>query len=254
MVDPVAPAAGLAGEPPRILVITAHGADFCSRGGGTLAKYVRAGSPVRIVALTLGERGESAAFWKAHPDATIEEAKQTRRREAEAAAAIVGAEIRFLDWDDYPLYVAKERLLAVTDQIREARPDILLTHWSGDPFNQDHEVASATAIRACSVAAAAGQRLAHPPARYPKVFLLEPSVPLTEFEGFNPDTYVDISETFEQKLRALREFHSQPDLPDNYTLYARKRALQARALSGNPRIEYAEAFKRYRPRVAEWLD
>ena len=44
------------GNAPRVLVFSAHAADFCSRAGGTLAKYARRGSAVRVVDLTFGER------------------------------------------------------------------------------------------------------------------------------------------------------------------------------------------------------
>jgi len=46
-------------ERPRVMVFSAHAADFCSRAGGTILNYVRAGSKVRVIDLTYGERGES---------------------------------------------------------------------------------------------------------------------------------------------------------------------------------------------------
>jgi len=243
-----------ADRPPRVLAFSAHAADFCSRSGGTLAKYARRGSAVRVVALTFGERGESGELWQAHPELSVEEVKTIRRQEAEAAAQALGAEIRFLDWDDYPLFIDKGRLLQLVDQVREARPDLVLTHWPYDPFNQDHQVTAEAVIRACSCAGAAGLKLAHPPARYPALFFFEPTVPLTEAERFDPDTYIDVTETFAQKMQALAEFRAQPQLSGWYTRYGEQRAMQARTLSGRAGIQYAEAFKRYRPRVADWLE
>ena len=38
-------------QPKRVLVVSAHAADFCSRAGGTIAKYVNAGHVVRILSL-----------------------------------------------------------------------------------------------------------------------------------------------------------------------------------------------------------
>lgn len=49
-------------NPNVILVFSAHTADFCSRAGGTLAKYVRKGDKVHVTDLTYGERGESSAY------------------------------------------------------------------------------------------------------------------------------------------------------------------------------------------------
>src|ERR1035437_10886499 len=47
-------------SPPRILAVSAHPADFCSRAGGTLIKHVAAGSKVKVIWLTQGESDESA--------------------------------------------------------------------------------------------------------------------------------------------------------------------------------------------------
>ncbi len=42
-------------NPNVILVFSAYAADFCSRAGGTLAKYVRKGDEVHVTDLTYGE-------------------------------------------------------------------------------------------------------------------------------------------------------------------------------------------------------
>ncbi len=239
---------------PRVLVFSAHAADFCSRAGGTIAKYARRGSAVRVVDLTFGERGESGDLWREQPDLSVDQAKAIRQREAEAAARILGAEIRFLDWNDYPLFVDRERLLRLVDEIREWRPDILLTHWISDEFNQDHQYTAQAVVRACSCVGAPGLKTAHRPTRWPAVFFFESGVPQTEFNGYNPDTYVDVTEVFPVKLQALAELKAQPVLGDWYTQYGLRRGWQARGYSGNQAIQYAEGFRRYRPRVADWLD
>ena len=78
-------------------------------------------------------------------------------------------------------------------------------------------------------------------------------MPYTEFEEFRPDTYIDITAVFDQKLRAMQALESQPFLANWYTGYALQRAHQARTFSGNQNIRYAEAFARYRPMVPEFL-
>jgi 4-oxalomesaconate hydratase len=238
---------------PRVLAFSAHAADYCSRTGATLAKYARAGSPVRVVALTYGERGESGELWRARPDLTIDQVKAIRRTESEASAQALGVEIRFLDWNDYPLFIGEERLLALVDEIREFRPDIVLTHWRSDELNQDHQYTAEAVIRACSCANAAGQQRAHRPVRWPEVFFFESGVPQTEFNGFNPDTFVDVTDTFALKLEALARFKAQPVLQDWYRQYGERRGWQARSYSGRAAIKYAEGFVRYRPQVCDWL-
>jgi 4-oxalomesaconate hydratase len=58
---------------------------------------------VKILCMSYGERGESQFAWKkkgVHPGGSV---KAQRREEAEAAAALLGAEIEFMDAGDYPL-------------------------------------------------------------------------------------------------------------------------------------------------------
>lgn len=241
------------GDAPRVLAFSAHAADFCSRAGGTLAKYARNGSAVRVVDLTYGERGESGELWKAQPNLSVDEAKAIRRDEARAAAEVLGVDIHFLDWDDYPLFIDKERLLVLVEEIRAFRPGIVLTHWRHDELNQDHQYTSEAVIRACSCVGAPGIKLGHPPVRWPRLYFFEAGVPQTEFNGFNPDTFVDVSETFATKVEALKQLKSQPVLQDWYTNYGQRRGWQARTYSGNQSIQYAEGFVTYRPRVVDWL-
>ena len=43
----------------RVLVFSAHAADFCSRAGGAILRFLDAGSKVGIYDLTYGEKCES---------------------------------------------------------------------------------------------------------------------------------------------------------------------------------------------------
>src|SRR5207344_1064642 len=89
-------------EGTSILVVSAHAADFVWRSGGAIALYASRGVRARVLVLSYGERGESERLWR-EPGMTQERVKQTRRAEAERAADILGAEIRFFDAGDYPL-------------------------------------------------------------------------------------------------------------------------------------------------------
>ena len=80
----------------RILVFSAHCADFCSRAGGTIAKHARDGDEVRVVALTFGERSESGGLYADGARPTLADVKAVRREEAERASAVLGAGIEVL--------------------------------------------------------------------------------------------------------------------------------------------------------------
>src|ERR1019366_5672539 len=69
-------------SPPRILAVSAHPADFCSRAGGTLIKHVAAGSKAKVIWLTQGESDESAFLVQQHPGISVDEVRQVREKEA----------------------------------------------------------------------------------------------------------------------------------------------------------------------------
>lgn len=48
----------------RVLIISAHAADYVWRSGGTIANYINAGAAVSVVVLSCGVRGESNDLWK----------------------------------------------------------------------------------------------------------------------------------------------------------------------------------------------
>lgn len=232
----------------RLLVFSAHAADFCSRAGGTLAKYSRNGAKVKAVDLTFGERGESDFLWKKEGDKiTVDEAKSRRRAEALEAAKVLGVDVSFMNFDDYPLVIDKERILSIAEEIRKFRPNIVLTHWPNDPTNPDHETTAKLVLEACACAQATGLKTRSQACSYPKIFFFEPTVPTTEITGFKPTIYIDITDVFEIKMKALKKFESQPFLCEWYTLYAKRRGFEASFISKS--VIYAEAFAALYPFV-----
>lgn len=236
-----------------LLVFSAHAADFCSRSGGTIALYTQGGAQAHVVAFTFGERGESEGYWGRAGAHSLAGAKETRAREAEEAASLLGASIEFLNYDDYPLIIDRLRLEDLARIIQQRRSSIILTHWKADPYNVDHEVTTAAVVRATTMAALpgfdGGVGNAH---HVPHVFGFEPTVPRNDLTGFVPDTYVDIGAVFEQKSAAMRALRSQPKLVPWYTRWAEYRGMQATLWANRP-VQYAEAFHRYSASVADRL-
>ena len=87
-----------------MLVVSAHGADYCTRAGGTIAKYAKNGWKIHIIAATYGARGESGGYWERNQNGTETDCGDIRRRESQAAADFLGASIEFWGYADYPLY------------------------------------------------------------------------------------------------------------------------------------------------------
>lgn len=236
-----------------LLVVSAHVGDFAWRAGGAIALYASRGHTVNIVCLAYGERGESAGYWRMGMG--LDEVKTARRREAEKAAAVLGAEIRFLDADDYPLVETPELLDRLAAIYREIRPTVVLTHTERDPWNKDHEAAHRMALEARIIAQAAGYQGDGEPLGAPPVFLFEPHQ--TEYSEFMPDVLLDITEVWETKLAAMQCMEGQTHLWDYYTDVAKRRGVQAKRNSG-PNLglktdTMGEAYQRVYPQVASEL-
>jgi len=232
----------------RIIVFSAHAADFCSRSGGAVLRYTGSGAAVRVVCVTAGARGESPAAWRGKPGVQEEAVQVVRESEARAAAALLGAELECLGWPDNVLTMGESRLMRLTELMREFRPDIVLTHWYKDPCNPDHETLARAVIQACHYSELPGvlphvQPLPGPPA----LFFFEPTVPTTPMTEFAPDFFLDITGVFDAKVKALSALGTQADLPSLYKLYGEYRGHQARVLAGMRECRYAEAFKRFYP-------
>jgi 4-oxalomesaconate hydratase len=142
-------------EKDTVLVVSAHAADFVWRAGGAIALYASRGSRVRVLCLSYGERGESEKLW-IQPGMTLDEVKRARHREAERAAEVLGAEIRFFDAGDYPLTPSPELVEELVQEFRQFQPTVVLTHSLLDPYNGDHPTAARLTMDARVYAQAAG--------------------------------------------------------------------------------------------------
>ncbi|WP_147539247.1 PIG-L deacetylase family protein [Anaerotruncus rubiinfantis] len=231
-----------------MLVVSAHAADYCTRAGGTIARYIRDGWNVHIIALTYGSRGESGDYWRNTTGGTVEECSKIRHEESQAAADFLGAAIEFYAYNDYPLTMDEERIRLLTKRILEIRPELILTHWISDPLNLDHEITGKAVVRALSSAAQIGAFPDTPAHYFPNVYFFESTIPHSEFNEFRADTYIEIDDVYEIKMQAVAKFACQPHLGGYYTHFATHRGFQAKDWAKRG-IQYAEGFKRYLPYV-----
>jgi 4-oxalomesaconate hydratase len=219
----------------RIMAISAHPADFCSRSGGTLIKQILRGARVRVVWLTHGETDESSLLYEENPGISAAAVRRIRQEEAFACVGVMGAEGRMLGFGDGPLRMTEERLEMLAGEIAEFRPQLLLTHWKDELTYPTHLMASAAAVQAAMRVKGVND-----------IRFFEPNIGTAARVGFVPDHYVDISEVFPRKLEALQTLKAQPHLVELYTTCNRWRGIE----SG---CRYAEAFVRFAPGV-ERLD
>ncbi len=168
----------------------AHPDDLEICCGGTLAKLTRKGYRVAMITLTraeLGTRGNS----------------DTRAQEFAEAARILGVEEhRMLDIPDGRVRATHENILKVVREIRRLRPRVVFTHhWMAR--HPDHEHGSQLVREAVFFAGLKKIDTGQEPWRpYKLIFFAN------RFE-FTPSFVVDITDTFEQKMRAVRAYRSQ---------------------------------------------
>ena len=213
----------------RVMAISAHPADFCSRSGGTLIKHVQAGARVKIVWLTHGETEESGHLLEQRPGISVEEVREIREKEAFASAEVIGAEGKMFGFGDGPLLMTPQRMEMLTAEIVDFKPDILLTHWKGEFTYPTHLLTSESAVRAVQMARAKWN-----------IHFFEPNIGTAARVGFIPDFYVDISDVFDQKIEALKKLEAQPHLIPSYTTCNLWRGIEIRR-------PYAEGFVRLAP-------
>lgn len=122
----------MAERPLRILIIGAHPDDADIKAGGTAAKWCALGHEVRLVSLTDGRAG--------HQTMQGPQLAERRRREAAAAATVIGATYEVFDLPDGELDDRIETRHRVIRLIRSFRPDLIITHRSTD-YHPDHRFA-----------------------------------------------------------------------------------------------------------------
>jgi 4-oxalomesaconate hydratase len=232
------------------LVVSAHSADFVWRAGGAIASHAAKGLDVTVVCLSYGERGESAKLWR-QPGMTLERVKTERRKEAEAAAKVLGvADIQFWDLGDYPITLDQDALFRLADLYRAIRPTFVLTHSKLDPYNHDHPAVTDFAQHARIVAQAHGHKPEVPVIGAPPVYLFEPHQP--EQCNWTPTVLLDITHVWEKKRAAIECMAGQEHLWEYYTRVAMQRGAQA-ARNSDKKITYGEGYEAVFPHVVEAL-
>lgn len=236
-------------DPGSLLVVSAHAGDFVWRAGGAIALASARGERVTVVCLSFGERGESARAWR--DGHSLDEIKAMRKREAEAAASELGAQVRFLDVGDYPLVESQEVVDRLVHVYRELAPTVVLTHTLSDPYNGDHPAAARMALQARILAQAIGYEAPGEPLGAPPVFFFEPHQP--EQCDFRPNVLLDITTVFDRKRAAMECLPAQRHMWDYYTDLAKRRGVQLRRNAGPnlglPHDTMGEAYTRLYPQV-----
>src|SRR5512142_691370 len=194
--------------PESAMAIVAHPDDIEFGFAGTMARWARAGARISYVLCTSGDVGI------AEPGMTRARAAEIREAEAREAARIAGAsEIIFLGEPDGMLQATLELRKKLVREIRRFRPEVIVT---GDPTvvfagadyinHPDHRAAAQAALDATFPAA--GQPNLFEELAEEGLHAHKPrKVYVNVWEG--GDVFINITETIDTKIAALRAHKSQ---------------------------------------------
>ncbi len=180
----------------NILAIGAHGDDLEMFCGGTLALYAQRGDNVTMCVVTDG-RGRP----KGDPD----QIAAIRKAEAQASADVIGARLVWLAIPDGSLWFDAPTRHLFIETIREAQPDVMITHPPED-YHPDHKTTCRLVMDAAQIA-----RTANYPSKFEPHRVTMPIAFMDAERGvdFLPEDYVDISAVWDTKLKMLMQHKSQ---------------------------------------------
>jgi bacillithiol biosynthesis deacetylase BshB1 len=173
-----------------LLFVGAHPDDVELACGASVAKYVKSGLRVGVLDLTSGEMGTRGT-------------PQTRKREAQASARIMGAVFRKqLDFGDGNLRTGREEEMQLIDLLRATRPRLVFAPFPDDR-HPDHTRAGRVVTEA-SFYSGLRQIKTSAPAHRPQTVIYY----LQNYQ-FTPSFIVDVTSGWSTKMKAIRAFKSQ---------------------------------------------
>jgi LmbE family N-acetylglucosaminyl deacetylase len=190
----------------RIFAIHAHPDDIEFQCAGTLARLKELGHHITIATMTAGDCGSS--------ELGPVEISKIRREEARAAADLLGADYFCLEFNDLGIMHDNDGRRRVTEAVRRARPDIVLTAPPID-YMTDHEMTSRLVRDACFGASIPNYKTQQwEPApllkQIPHLYYVDAIEGIDYFGNpQKPEFIVDVSKTFELKLKMLTCHASQ---------------------------------------------
>ena len=225
--------------PEHVLVVTPHPDDAEIWCGGTISKWVTSGANVHYLLCTNGNKGTDQL------DMSPELLGQTREQEQILACSLLGVDdVIMLHHSDGELEDTREFRKQIVRQIRKIQPQIVLC---AEPYrrnlawHRDHRIAGQVTLDA--VFPYARDHL-----HFEELWKeegLEPHKTATIlFWGTErPDTYIDIENYLENKIRAVQAHSSQLAqlTKGEVEQFVKEEARKAGKENG---LNYAESFRR----------
>ncbi len=225
----------------KMLVVSAHPGDVLWRCAGAVAKHVQGGGEACIVSLSYGIAGESVGLWKM-PDMTWDKARGIRDTQfANVRDALGAASAEIWDLPEYPFRPELADMYRLAKLMREYQPEIVLTHHPKDPLNPDHGSILQYVLDSMEIANADGIEIEGTKPGCPRaaIYCFEPHA--SEASDFKPDVFIDLTDVWEIKDKAMACMEDKAGIRKAYTQRAELRATNAKSF-GRSGCKYAEAY------------
>lgn len=213
----------------KILAIGAHPDDIEFGCAPILIKEVEKGSQVKILVLSLGEAGSAGT-------------PEGRKKEAEDAAKIIGAEIEFIEMGgDCKIEYKPQNSIILAKKIREFKPNIVITPDTNENQHPDHAAAGKITRDATRIARYGGliELKDLPVHRVDSLYYYI----ITQFFGSSPDLIIDVSAVQPKWQQAMEAHASQL----NSKKYLEMIMSWSKALGSAIGVDYAVGLKTNEP-------
>ncbi len=191
-------------RPERAMVVIPHPDDGEGGVGGTTAKWVADGTEVVFVLCTNGDKGTN------DPSMTQAKLAAVREREQAAAAKALGVkEVIYLRYGDGELEDTKKFRGELVRAIRKHKPDVV---FCTDPFrttfylHRDHRISGQATLDAVFPYA---RDFLHYNEHIQEGLETHKVGDVLMWGTEHPDTFIDITDTIETKIEALKKHDSQ---------------------------------------------
>ena len=229
-------------RPERAMLVIPHPDDAEGGVGGTVAKWVAEGTEVVFVLCTNGDKGTS------DPEMTTEKLGAIREKEQAAAAECLGVkEVIYLRYGDGELDDTAKFRGELVRAIRKHRPDVV---FCTDPFRQtfylhrDHRISGQVTLDAVFPYA---RDFLHYHEHIQEGLETHKVGDILMWGTEHPDTFIDISDTIDNKINALKKHASQvAGSGRDVDRFVKVNAQNQGQMANMP---YAEGFKRIRFRT-----
>lgn len=206
----------------NILAVGAHFDDIELGCSGALAKHVKNGDQVTIYVATDSEYSNG--------ERRLIRSGKIAKAEGERAASIIGAELICGKCNSLFLEFVEEINVELIKIIEERKIDIVYTHWLGD-VQHDHSNLSKATLHAAR--------------HIPKILMYRSNWYISN-DSFRENYFVDITETWETKEKAILAHQSELGrVGTKWIDYFKRQASNNGLVVG---VEYAEGFE-----VVKWL-